>query len=128
MSAVCANRHRWREAVHCTPYPVGLPRQRFICRASPWLTPAQPINTPFVSVPGLLTAECISNEQGSYLAVTVHGDPADPRTDDIVGDVVRDGQVQADWGLHLIDVHLAMGNLIDIVRQQSRSYLSKKKK
>lgn len=94
----------------------------------PWVTPAQPISTPFVSVPGLLTAECVSNEKGSYLAVTVHGDPADPRTDDIVGDVMREGQVQADWGLHLIDVHLAMGNLIDIVRQQSRAYLSKKKK
>jgi hypothetical protein len=91
------------------------------------VTPPQPINTPFVSVPGLLTAECVSNEKGSYLAVTVHGDAADPRTDDIVGDVMRDGQIQADWGLHLIDVHLAMGNLIDIVRQQSRAYLSKKK-
>lgn len=92
-----------------------------------WVTPAQPINTPFVSVPGLLTAECVSNEKGSYLAVTVHGNPADPRTDDIVGDVVTGGQVQADWGLHLIDVNLAMGNLIDIVRQQSKAYLSKKK-
>jgi hypothetical protein len=92
------------------------------------VTPAQAINTPFVSLPGLLTAECVSSEKGSYLSVTVHGDPADPRTDDIVGDVVRDGKVQADWGLHLIDVHLAMGNLIDVVRQQSRSYLSKKKK
>jgi hypothetical protein len=81
-----------------------------------------------VSVPGLLTAECVSNEKGSYLAVTVHGNPADPRTDDIVGDVMTGGQLQADWGLHLIDVNLAMGNLIDIVRQQSKAYLSTKKK
>ena len=94
----------------------------------PWVTPAQPISTPFVSVPGLLAAECVSNEKGSYLAVTVKGNPADPRTDDIVGDVVVNGNVQADWGLHLIDVHLAMGNLIDIVRQQSKAYLAKQKK
>ncbi|HJQ70273.1 MAG TPA: DUF3089 domain-containing protein [Blastocatellia bacterium] len=94
----------------------------------PWVTPAQPINTPFVSVPGLLTAECVSNEKGSYLAVTVKGNPADPRADDIVGDVVVNGNVQADWGLHLIDVHIAMGNLIDIVRQQSKAYLAKHKK
>lgn len=92
-----------------------------------WVTPPQPINTPFVSVPGLLTAECVSNEKGSYLEITVHGNPADPRTDDIVGDVVLGGQVQADWGLHLIDVNLAMGNLLDVVRQQSKAYLSKKK-
>src|SRR4029079_9946060 len=94
----------------------------------PWVAPAQPIHTPFVSVPGLLKAECVSNEKGSYLAVTVLGNPEDPRTDDIVGDVVVNGQVQADWGLHLIDVNLAMGNLIDVVRQQSKSYLAKRKK
>ena len=78
-------------------------------------------------MPGLLTAQCVSNEKGSYLEVTLHGNPADARTDDIVGDVLRSGEVQADWGLHLIDVNLAMGNLIDIVRQQSKAYLSKKK-
>jgi Protein of unknown function (DUF3089) len=94
----------------------------------PWVTPPQPITTPFVSVPGLLTAECVSNEKGSYLEITVHGNPADPRTDDIVGDVVTGGQVQADWGLHLIDVNLAMGNLLDVVRAQSKAYLAKKKK
>jgi hypothetical protein len=93
-----------------------------------WVTPARSISTPFVSVPGLLAAECVSNEKGSYLAVTVKGDPKDPRTDDIVGDVVVGGQVQADWGLHLIDVHLAMGNLVDIVRQQARAYLAARKK
>jgi hypothetical protein len=90
----------------------------------PWVKPAQAIDTPFVSVPGLLSAECVADEHGSYLAVTVHGDPAGPRTGDIVGDVVYGGQVLPDWGLHLIDVHLAMGNLIDIVRQQSKAYLS----
>lgn len=94
----------------------------------PWVTPMQPISTPFVSVPGLLTAACVSNEKGSYLEITVHGNPADPRTDDIVGDVVVGGQVQPDWGLHLIDVNLAMGNLIDIVRQQAKTYLWLQKK
>jgi hypothetical protein len=89
-----------------------------------WVKPAQPITTPFVSVPGLLTAECVANENGSYLAVSLHGDPAGPRASDITGDVVVNGQVMADWGLHLIDVNLAMGNLIDIVNQQSKAYLS----
>ena len=87
-----------------------------------WVTSAQTIDTPFVSVPGMLTAQCVSDERGSYLAITVHGDPADPRTDDITGDVVVNGKVQPDWGLHLIDVSVAMGNLIDIVNQQSKAY------
>jgi hypothetical protein len=90
----------------------------------PWVKPPQAIHTPFVSVPGMLTAECVLNEKGSYLAVTVHSDPAGPRASDIVGDLVVNGEVQPDWGLHLIDVHLAMGNLIDIVRQQSKAYLA----
>lgn len=90
----------------------------------PWVKPPQPIDTPFVSVPGLLTSECVANEHGSYLAVTVHGDPAGPRASDIAGDVVVGGQVLPDWGLHLIDVNLAMGNLIEIVHQQSKAYHS----
>jgi hypothetical protein len=90
----------------------------------PWVKPGQPITTPFVSAPGLLTAECVANESGSYLAVSVHDDPAGPRASDIVGDVVVNGQVMPDWGLHLIDVNLTMGNLLDIVGRQSKAYLS----
>jgi Protein of unknown function (DUF3089) len=94
----------------------------------PWVTPEQTIITPFVSLPGMLTAECVSNQHGSYLAVTVHADPAGPRVSDIPGDVVINGQVLPEWGLHLIDVHLAMGNLVDIVRQQSKAYLAASQK
>ena len=89
----------------------------------PWVTPEQPIETPWVSVPGLLTAKCASNENASgYLEVTVHGDPADPRVDDIVGDIGAGPNVLANWGLHLIDVNLVMGNLLDIVSQQTKVY------
>jgi hypothetical protein len=94
----------------------------------PWVTPAQKIETPFVSVPGLLTGECVSKDGASYLEVTVNADAADPRTDDISGDVITNGQVQASWGLHLIDVHLAIGNLVDIVGQQSNAFRASKKK
>jgi hypothetical protein len=91
---------------------------------SPWIKDAPAINTPFVSVPGMLSAECVSDEKGSYLAVTVHSNPADPRTDEITGDVVREGKVLPEWGLHLIDVNLSIGNLIDIVRDQTKVYRS----
>lgn len=89
-----------------------------------WVTPPQSINTPFVSVPGMLTAECLSNEHGSYLAVTIHDDPAGARAHDIGGDLTVNGNVLADWGLHLIDMNLTMGNLIDVVGQQSKAYLA----
>ena len=95
-------------------------------QAKPWVTPApkKPIDTAFVSVPGLLSAECVSDENGSYLAVTVHGDPADPRADDIAGDVVTNGVKQPGWGLHLIDANVAMGDLVALVRRQSKAYLA----
>jgi Protein of unknown function (DUF3089) len=91
----------------------------------PWVTPEQPIDTPWVSVPGLLSARCATNEHATYLEVTVNGNPADPRVDDITGDLGAGTQVLANWGLHLVDVNLAMGNLVDIVGQQARAYAKK---
>jgi len=88
----------------------------------PWVK-GKTIDTPFVSLPGLLSSECVSNADGSYLAITVHGDPSSPRTSTIAGDVVVGGKVQPDWGLHLIDANLAMGNLIDIVQAETKTYL-----
>ncbi len=32
------------------------------------------------------------------------------------------------WGLHLADVNIALGNLVDLVRSQSRAYLKAKAK
>jgi len=89
----------------------------------PWVVPERPIQTPWVSVPGLLTAQCTSNENASYLEISVHAHPSDPRTDDIFGDLRAGGQVLASWGLHLVDVNLAIGNLVDIVGQQARAWI-----
>jgi hypothetical protein len=91
----------------------------------PWAA-EKVIDTPFVSVPGLLTAECKSNEHATYLEVTVNGDPADPRVDDITGDLGAVGKPLANWGLHLVDVNLAMGNLLDLVDRQSRAYRARR--
>jgi hypothetical protein len=92
---------------------------------APWTTASPTVPTPFVSVPGLLSAQCVDGERGSYLAVTIHGDPADPRTDDITGDVLAAGMVQADWGLHVVDMHLALGNLIDQVQAKAAAYAAR---
>jgi hypothetical protein len=91
----------------------------------PWVVPEKPIATPWVSVPGLLSAQCKSNEYATYLEITVNAKPTDPRTDDIVGDLVTNGQVLKDWGLHLIDVNLTMGNLVEIVGKQAKAWRSK---
>ncbi|KKO10539.1 DUF3089 domain-containing protein [Pseudohongiella sp.] len=81
------------------------------------------ISTPFVSVPGLLSAECVSNDQFSYLEITVNANPDDPRTDTISGDVLNpDGSINEGWGLHLIDVNATMGDLIELVSRQAHAY------
>jgi len=83
--------------------------------------------TPFIAVPGLLSAQCVDKNGFSYLEVHTNGAPADPRTDTIEGDVILPGgQLAADWGLHLIDANLAMGDLVQVVGQQSKAYLAKK--
>jgi hypothetical protein len=93
----------------------------------PWVTPEVKINTSFVAVPGLLTARCASNEHAKYLEITVNGNASDPRTDDIAGDLGKT-PLAAALGLHLIDVNLTMGNLIDIIGQQSKAYRAKRQK
>jgi hypothetical protein len=80
-----------------------------------------------VSLPGLVTAQCAANEHASFLEITVHGTPADPRTDDIRGDLGVGNQILTDWGLHLVDVNLGMGNLVEIVNQQSRAWTSRRR-
>jgi len=92
-----------------------------------WVTPEKPVETPYVSVPGLLTAQCSTNENATFLEVTVHGNPSDPRVDDISGDLGVAPNIQANWGLHLVDANLAIGNLVDVVGQESKTYSSKKK-
>lgn len=82
----------------------------------------QTITTPYAALPGMLSAECVETDGHTYLAVTVEGDPSDPRADDILGDVVVGNNVLRDWGLHLIDINVAMGNLVSIVEAQSDAW------
>jgi hypothetical protein len=92
----------------------------------PWAE-GKTIDTPWVSVPGLLTGKCVTNNDITYLEVTVNGNPSDPRVDEIVGDVApAPSPIGAQWGLHLIDVNVTMGNLIDVVAQQAKAYASKR--
>ncbi len=91
----------------------------------PWAT-GKTVETPFVSVPGMLTARCTSNQHATYLAIFVNGDPADPRVDDITGDLGIPGKPLTDWGLHLVDVNLTMGNLLRLVDQQARTWTARR--
>lgn len=86
------------------------------------------IDTAFVKAPGLLSGECLSGADGGYLAVTINANPADPRTDVIVGDVMVGSMTLKDWGLHLIDFSIAQGDLIRLVGSQEKAYFATKKR
>lgn len=90
-----------------------------------WATGAA-IDTPFVSVPGLVSARCASNANATYLEITVNGKPDDPRVDDIPGDIGRPGMPLANWGLHLVDMNLTMGDLVGVVGQQAKAWASRR--
>jgi len=89
----------------------------------PWTTPEKPITTPFVATPGLISAECVTDAHGTYLAISLNVAPSDARAHDIKGDVQPNGKVLGEYGLHLIDINLTMGNLVDLVRKQAKAYL-----
>lgn len=89
-----------------------------------WQALVASVDTPFFALPGLVTTQCKSDANGSYLAMSVN---PDARTDDIGGDVVAGGNVVGTWGLHLIDVSLSIGNIVDLVGSQGRAYLAKAK-
>lgn len=88
----------------------------------PWTQPPREVETPFVKLPGLLSGECVQRDGFSYLEVSVNADPNDARADDIVGDLVTGGEINASWGLHLIDMSLVMGDLESVVAQQAQAY------
>ena len=87
-----------------------------------WSSVGPAPTTPFVKVPGLISAECVQGGGFSYLAVTVNADPKDPRTDTITGDVVANGAILKDWGLHLLDMPVTMGNLVELADKQAQAW------
>lgn len=86
--------------------------------AQPFADPARTaeITTPWVTYPDLVEGECVSAEGHTYLSLTVNGEPDDPRTDDIGGDL------NDQWGMHLIDANVAMGDIVDLVASQAEAY------
>ena len=90
-----------------------------------WTNPPQAVTTTFVKLPGMLTGECVFDEHGHYLAVSIHPSPAGARVGGIGGDVVAGGAVLKDWGLHLIDANLHMGKLVEIVGQEGKAYVAR---
>jgi pimeloyl-ACP methyl ester carboxylesterase len=72
-------------------------------------------DTPWLAYPGLYTAQCESSEGADWLQVDTTNVAGDERwkVSQTVG---------PEWGLHLADVNIALGNLVELVRQQTAAY------
>jgi Protein of unknown function (DUF3089) len=86
------------------PGPVGLGAPSQYKAATPW-----------VELPKLYTATCKTVGNATWLQIDDVGGPGDarPRVRDVLGPT---------WGLHLFDVNLAAGNLVDLVRHEAAAY------
>ncbi|MBI1405736.1 MAG: DUF3089 domain-containing protein [Caulobacter sp.] len=104
-----------------TPYLWSGGAAQSAAAPKPWVE-GKTVETPFVTTPGLLTTQCVRDGDYSYLAVKTNADPSDPRTDEIIGDVMIMGKPDPNWGLHLIDMNHSMGDLVAVVKAQGEAW------
>jgi hypothetical protein len=73
---------------------------------------------PWVEMDGQLSAECVSDKDGTVLRVSVEpGAYAE-----LLQGFLDRSQVLPGWGLHKLDVNLVQGDLLDLVDVQSRAW------
>jgi Protein of unknown function (DUF3089) len=77
---------------------------------------AAKVTTPWVNYPGLYSARCETDGSATWLQINAHPRPGDKRP--VVSQVLG-----PTWGLHLDDVNLALGNLVDDLRHQASAYV-----
>jgi hypothetical protein len=77
---------------------------------------APPVSTAYVELPGVVTGECVQREGYTYLEITTTPDASGPRVDDVPGDA------GPEWGLHLVDANLVLGDLLALIRAQAASF------
>ncbi len=73
------------------------------------------VATPWVSFPNQYTAHCITANGATWLQVDPVAARGDPRMSVL-------GFASPTWGLHLVDVNIALGNLVALVGSQSAAY------
>ncbi len=66
----------------------------------------------YAALPEFITIECAQTDTHRFASVTVNADATDPRADGIQGDL------GAGWGLHLLDVSLVLGDMVELVEDQ----------
>lgn len=83
---------------------------------------ATALGTTFVENPGVLSGRCTNEANHAFLAIAIKS--ANPRSQRLAAALTALNARLPRWGLHALDIALTLGNLVDIVRQQSLAWAS----
>lgn len=83
-----------------------------------WSSEGKP-PAPYVRTEGLAAGKCVNDGPRGYLSIRTNADPDDKRTDRIGGEVGLAGMFIPGWGMHLADVSVVQGNLVERVERLS---------
>jgi hypothetical protein len=78
-----------------------------------FLSPARAGAEPWVTYPGLYTGTCENRDGATWLQIKARAGDSRPKVKPTLGPT---------WGLHLDDVNLALGNLVNIVKAEETAY------
>jgi hypothetical protein len=73
--------------------------------------------TDFIENPDLISAQCARSGAGSYLAISVG-----PGGELLAAALANLQTRRPDWGLHALDMNLALGDLVELVGRQSAAW------
>jgi DUF3089 family protein len=80
--------------------------------------PTRQVDSIFMSFPGLYTAHCVQQGSRAWLRVErvtlTNGDPR-PTVQEVLS---------PNWGLHAADINIALGDLVGLVRAQSKAWIA----
>jgi hypothetical protein len=71
-----------------------------------------PPPTTYVRTEGLVSGKCVNDGARGYLSIRTNHSPGDKRTDRVGGEVGVAGMFLPGWGMHLIDIAEAQGELV----------------
>ena len=77
------------------------------------------VGTAWVTEPQLYSGQCQSQGGATWLQVSAPITPGDTRT-------VVSQTLGPTWGLHLVDVNIALGDLVDLARTESAAYAARR--
>jgi len=82
---------------------------------------ARSFGTSFIETQARLSAACATNAGHTYLAISPAADPSSA----VLGVALQGVQAKLPgWGLHVLDINLTMGNLLDLIGTESKAWLA----